>query len=289
MPAPPSAPTRPSFLRRLRGALLAAGAWALTWLVVPGLWLVTFGVGLRWWRGAPLPFEPEPVTFLLGLLSGAATALAGVARQLRERNDELEEERYSTSYALAYGYVTNFLDPVVTQLLSARARADGPLTFYVYVPDTLAELHPPAIKRTLARIRERRFVCDTVNLALDASRARDVLTVCRARGRPLRYFDFPTTLLTLVSLIDYKVDARKDRFADEEKVRLGRAYTTRFREAVARMVEERGLAPHVRFTDRALDFLDEPEAPPPPPPEAPPGEGPTKGGGRGGRRGGRRR
>ena len=75
------------------------------------LWLSTLICAVFWATGVPMPFEPEPVTVILGLVSAALTGLVS------EYADALEKEEYSVSYALAYGYVINFLEPVITTIL----------------------------------------------------------------------------------------------------------------------------------------------------------------------------
>src|SRR5436190_14862860 len=97
----------------------------LMWL----LWLSTLGVALCWlfWKNAP--FEPEPITVVLGLISTAVTAL------LSEFDSRLQKEEYSLPYALAYGYVNNFLEPLITQLLKNAEVGSVSPRLYVYLPE----------------------------------------------------------------------------------------------------------------------------------------------------------
>src|SRR5512134_3337148 len=63
---------------------------------VVALWLMTFAVGLGWLAGWPLPFDPNPVVLVLGLISGGVTGLLNAfANLLADRQAQLEEERYS--------------------------------------------------------------------------------------------------------------------------------------------------------------------------------------------------
>ena len=112
------------------------------------LWLSTLVCTVLWASGVPLPFEPEPITVILGLVSAALTAL------LNEYAQALEKEEYSVSHALAYGYVINFLEPVMTAILKQVAPGERP-KFYIYRPERLQELEPKSIDRTLARLREK--------------------------------------------------------------------------------------------------------------------------------------
>jgi hypothetical protein len=209
------------------------------------LWLSTLTCAVLWATGVPMPFEPEPITVILGLVSAALTAL------VNEYANALEKEEYSVSYALAYGYVINFLEPVITAILKQTPPGERP-KFYIYIPERLQELEPKSIDRTLARLREKNLTTQSINLELTEGRVRDVLTIAMERNHV--YFDFPTTLLTLNSFIAYKSDSKKDSFGEEEKLRLGRTFIGKFKETVARMLEERNLSDYVSFIGKDLVF-----------------------------------
>ena len=117
----------------------------ITRIVLALLWLSTFVAALVWAFVKNPPFEPEPVTVLLGLISGAITGL------LNEYSQRLSKEEFSTSYALAYGYVNNFLEPAITELLKKNSQ----LRFYIYLPERLIELEPKQIERTIIKMKEK--------------------------------------------------------------------------------------------------------------------------------------
>jgi hypothetical protein len=209
------------------------------------LWLSTLLCAVLWATGVPLPFEPEPITVILGLVSAALTAL------VNEYATALEKEEYSVSYALAYGYVINFLEPVITSILKQTPVGERP-KFYIYIPEKLVELEPKSIDRTLAKLREKNMITQSINLDLAEGRVRDVLTISMDRNHV--YFDFPTTLLTLNSFIAYKSDSKKNSFAEEEKVKLGKAFIEKFQKTVSTMLEERNLSDYVSFIGKDLMF-----------------------------------
>lgn len=209
------------------------------------LWLSTLICAVFWATGVPMPFEPEPVTVILGLVSAALTGLVS------EYADALEKEEYSVSYALAYGYVINFLEPVITTILKQRISGKRP-QFYIYIPERLQELEPKSIDRTLARLREKNMITQSVNLELMEGRVRDVLTISSESNHV--YFDFPTTLLTLTSFIAYKSDSKKNSFGDEEKIKMGKVFIEKFQETVSKMLVERNLSEYVSFTGKDLEF-----------------------------------
>lgn len=209
------------------------------------LWLSTLICAVFWATSVPMPFEPEPVTVILGLVSAALTGLVS------EYADALEKEEYSVSYALAYGYVINFLEPVITTILKQRISGKRP-QFYIYIPERLQELEPKSIDRTLARLREKNMITQSVNLELMEGRVRDVLTISSESNHV--YFDFPTTLLTLTSFIAYKSDSKKNSFGDEEKIKMGKVFIEKFQETVSKMLVERNLSEYVSFTGKDLEF-----------------------------------
>ena len=99
--------------------------------------------------------------------------------------------------------------------------------------------------------------CDLVSLEDKENRIRDILSVYREQNGSPRYFDFPSTLLTLSSLIDYKVESRKDSFDEAQKAALGKSYIDRFQSELEGMIENKNLSEYIRFTDKNLEFLDQ--------------------------------
>jgi hypothetical protein len=193
------------------------------------------------------PFDPEPITVILGLISTGVTAL------VNEFGSRLEEEEFSLPYALAYGYVNNFIEPLITELLRTVPVGGPAPRLYVYVPDSLRELEPKNIENAIARMRMMKFEDKVVNLQFREGRARDVLTVSRGPGQ-LVYFDFPNTLLSLNSLIDYKIESRKNQFNDSVRAGMGREYIRKFREVTEKLVESKSLKDYVFFVDKELNF-----------------------------------
>jgi hypothetical protein len=222
------------------------------------LWLSTAVIGVSWLLGRDLPFDPGPMTFVLGVSSSAITAVRGsLINLLKERQEELEIERISTSYALAYGYVHNFVEPVITTLLRKTKPGEGKVEFYIYIPEELSELQPSSIERTLAKIREKNYSTVPVHMEFAEGRARDVMTVLKEQERDAKYFDFPHTLLTLTKMIDFQVE-KKDGSRDERaKIDLGRRYIEQFKIEVQKLIDQQGLSGCVKFTDKNLNLLEQ--------------------------------
>lgn len=208
------------------------------------LWLATVVAAVVWAFVPDPPFEPEPITVILGLVSGAATGL------LNEYSKAIEEEEYSTVYALAFGYVNNFLEPLATQLMSQ----DKDPVINIFLPETLADLEPRSVERLMAEVRKR-YSSEVLKLELREGRARDVITIHKSSDPSLAIlFDFPNTLLTLNALIDYKVESKKGQFSGKAREALGRKYIGIFRDTILRMAAEKGFGERVRFVNKDLQF-----------------------------------
>ena len=218
-------------------------------LILILLWVTAFGVGVMWAIGLTLPFglDPEPIVTVLGLATTATTAIVALYRK------RLQREEYSTAFALADGYVNNFIEPALTHLLAKH----GPnVLFYIYIPRYLDELTPRAVKRTVARIEAANLKSQVVNLDLEEGRMRDVLTIRRGDGG-MTYFDFPSTLLTLKNLVDYRVDSGENHLDEQIKRNKGAEYIAKFTERLRQDLTAKHLETHVRLIDASLAPLIE--------------------------------
>ncbi len=110
------------------GNIIAGHLWAAT--------LYAVLAHIFKWR-MPYDQDPDPIAALLGLISTAVTALVGVfADSMRDREEQLEEEKYSTPVALAYGYVNNFVEPLVTRLMQQAGPHAEDVRLYIFVGRT---------------------------------------------------------------------------------------------------------------------------------------------------------
>lgn len=229
----------------------------MRWLIISILvllWTATFGLGLCLVFGFELGFDVESAIKSIGTLStGLTAAVSYFGIQLRSTRRELEEERFSTPMALAFGYVRNFLEPAVTALIRS---AGEDVKIYVYIPERLEELEPLSRQRILARIRAADFREGVIQLELDSGRARDIITVTRSDEERPRYFDFPTTLLTLNSLVDYKIASSQGDDISKAREALGQQYIQRFRDYLLECTDRLHLQKNIEVTDAQLAFLD---------------------------------
>lgn len=222
------------------------------------LWFATFGVAIAWankWE-VYAGVDAEPITVLLFLISSAVTSVVALFRnELRAKDEQLAEEQYSMPLGLAFGYVNNFVAPLIRKLLHEAGAVASEVRLHVFIPDNLDDLEPVAVEATLAKIRAKNYQTSVLKLELEEGRPRDVLTVMRT-GVSRTYFDFPNTLLTLHPVIRFKMQTQQNRASAERA--LGQRYIRRFKEEVGKLVAQKNLSDHVQFTDKNLAFLDSP-------------------------------
>jgi len=204
------------------------------------LWLATFILTIAWMFWPDPPFQPEPLTVAIGLVAMATTTL------LSRYENKLKTEEFCIANALAVGYVNNFIEPVLTELIKKNK---SPL-FYIYIPAKISDLLPKNIDRLVSNLKESNLTNQTISIKLDEGRgARDVMTIFNTNGANV-YFDFPNTLLTLSPLIDYKLESKKNSFNNAEKDELGRLYISKFKQTVEDLLTDKNLSPkYVQFTN----------------------------------------
>lgn len=168
----------------------------------------------------------EPILAFLGLFYSVVALLGNwVTKQLEKR---VKEEELSIAYALAHGYMYNYLGPVVRGL---RKKLPDPssMRFIVYIPKNLDEFRSHSIDEVITELSNKQYVVDTVELLFEnEKRKMDYRTAKKADDSAIHYFDFPTTLLTLDKVIEYKLSTNKDSLPDKEIARLSELYISNF-------------------------------------------------------------
>lgn len=211
------------------------------------LWSITFILAIVWIFGVS-SFNCEPYTVALGLISSANSVL------LKKYSDALKAEKFSTANALAYGYINNFIEPLITKLIKDNQDSSKTPTLYVYIPSSLSELYPKSIDRIKAKFREKQMFNKTVSIKLDEGRGiRDIITIKNLNDKQF-YFDFPNTLLTLLSMIEFKLNSPRNDFNEKEKNKLAEIYISAFVTTAKQLLSEKKLMNNVRFVDSSLDF-----------------------------------
>ncbi|TXG39585.1 STING domain-containing protein [Seonamhaeicola maritimus] len=162
----------------------------------------------------------------------------------------LEDAEYSPSYALALGYVNNFIEPTIVQLIENGIKQ--PL-LYIYKPTDISELYKPNIDRTKATIKNNSFEINELQLDLKHGRARDILTIQKSKTKMI-YFDFPNTLLSLSAYIDFKIASRKNEADVNRKTELTKVLFDMFYSKVEELLKTKNLDAYVKYCDKSLQF-----------------------------------
>jgi hypothetical protein len=185
-------------------------------------------------------FDPEAAFTVLFALSASYGVLFKIL---------LAEAEFSPSLALAFGYVENFLEPAITQLIQ---EGKNPI-FHIYKPDSIQELFEKNIERTRKAIEIKGFTLSDVVLEPKYSRARDVILIEKEEGKQT-YFDFPSTLKSLLPYIDYKIASRNNESDEEEKDKLGKQLVEKFFKKVEELSSKKELNTHIKICDKQLAF-----------------------------------
>jgi len=202
--------------------------------------------------------ELEPWVSLSQTCALIAAALASVWYAMHNRIDTgNERDRYSLSYALAYGYVHNFLLGAVDALKTET----HPGKIFVYRPADLGEIDPATHEAFKKELERRGFELSTRTLDKNSNRPRGVLSVYLPVNAtsPTHFVDFPTTLLTLSSLITYQAARAKDEdnapWSDEYRNQMARTYIDHFFRELSTQADKAGIREWIDFTDTRFKNL----------------------------------
>jgi len=162
----------------------------------------------------------------------------------------LSEAEYSPAYALALGYMNNFIEPIIVQLIE-----DGVKTpiVYIYRPNSITELYKLNIDKTKATIRNMSFELTELQLNLRHGRARDILTIQKSKTKKV-FFDFPNTLLSLTSYIEFKCNSRKNELNNKEKEKITDSLLEKFYSKIDDLAESKNLKQNIKYCDQNLDI-----------------------------------
>jgi hypothetical protein len=132
------------------------------------------------------------MTFVSGLSSSAVTAVrTSLTNLLGNKQEELRIQRYSTSYALAYGFARSSVEPIHDEPPQddETGRRKDPV-LHLHTAGTIGA--SSCLHRTLAKIREGNHSTEVVRTEFEEGRARDLMTVSKKPGGDLKYFGFTT-------------------------------------------------------------------------------------------------
>lgn len=208
---------------------IVSGAALILWLLNKEITLFNF------------TFDKEA---LFVILTSAAVSMNQFHKWL------LKDAEYSPAYALALGYVNNFIEPTIVQLIENGIK--NPV-IYIFKPNSIEDLNKDSIDKVKARIKNMDFKLEEINLNLKHSRARDILTIQSSATNTV-YFDFPNTLLSLSSYIDYKVNSTSNSSHDKEKIELTQVLFQKFYDKIDELAVSKQIDQHIKYCDSSLNF-----------------------------------
>lgn len=195
--------------------------------------------------------KPDPWVNLFTLLSVIFAALAAIWVSMQSRI----EGDYSLCFALAHGYVNNFVKYALVDL-QKLSPAGG--QFVIFRPAGLQQLDDASVNAFKAELVSRGYAPSVRVLEPEGKRARDVFMIQgrKEQGEKIRYVDFPSTLLTLASLIDYRNDAHHDEtgryLSVTERQLMTQALIDCFFKEVVRMLTTEVMEGRIVFTDSRM-------------------------------------
>jgi hypothetical protein len=213
------------------------------------LWFATAIIGTIWVFNIKFPYEPEPLTVMLGLIS------AGVTGIVNRYSYQLEKEKFTVANVLAKGYVKNFVEPVLTELIKVGAKTGVKPTLYIFIPNLLSELTPKSIDRLKVKITEKGLLEKTERVKLSEGRGvRDVLSISNTQKENV-FFDFPNTIYSLTDFVNFKQNSPKDSLDNDLKNKLGHKYIEHFKEQLIESLTDKQLYPeYVKLTNCDLNI-----------------------------------
>ncbi|WP_431244219.1 STING domain-containing protein [Flavobacterium sp. P21] len=207
---------------------------------------LTATIVIFWLLKKSIPkFENIDLEALVTIVSFSAVTLNQLNRKLFEKTE------YSPADVLALGYVNNFLVPVITQL-----KEDGIQnpSVCIFKPSKINELESSNIDIIKAELRNKKYSLEEIKLNLKQARARDILAIQKSENKQV-YFDFPNTLLSLISYIDYKAESKANRSSDKIKAELGINLISEFYKKVEELAKEKRIFKNIKFCSADLNLF----------------------------------
>lgn len=162
----------------------------------------------------------------------------------------LEESEYSPAHALAVGYVKNFISPTITQLMQDGTK--NPI-IYVYRPKCITELYSGNISRVRSKLKQNSFTLMDINLSSQSARARDIILIEKSSTKKV-YFDFPNTLTSLVSYVDYRIGSNQNSNSEKKKDEFTEELIEKFFTKVDELLTKENIQGNIRYCDQTLNF-----------------------------------
>nr|P0DUD7.1 RecName: Full=CD-NTase-associated protein 13; Short=Cap13; AltName: Full=TM-STING; Short=FsSTING [Flavobacteriaceae sp. genome_bin_11] len=163
----------------------------------------------------------------------------------------LIEAEYSPAFALAVGYFKNFIFPAITQI---KENGEVNPKICIYKPKHFDELTSTNIDMIKAELTNKKYNLSEINLSLKGARARDILTLNK-KSKIHSYFDFPNTLLSLYSYVDFKIASSNNNSSELKKKKFVELLIEQFYLKLNELIQENNLTNNITFCDKNLQGL----------------------------------
>jgi hypothetical protein len=188
-----------------------------------------------------LTFKPDNLFVIFG-------AVGGICAFLLEAYSR-ETKKFSVANVLAVGYIKNFLEPVMTQIIVEHP--DKAPKFYIFIPSKISDLDDNNIARVKASLNRVSYQSETVSIAIQNQRAKNILLVSNANKHDGFYFDVPTTLSAMIALIEYQVEKRGNTSSKKMTDAIFKQYIGYFKKELIEVLKDKNLAGYVTLVNSA--------------------------------------
>lgn len=182
-----------------------------------------------------LKFKPDNLFVFFGAIGGICAFLLEVYSR--------QTKKFSVANVLAVGYVKNFLEPVITQIIDQRETGAPPPKFYVFIPPGISQLDESAIVVLKDSLNNDGYKITPVAVQIPKQRTRNILFITK-NGNSF-YFDIPTTLSSLSALIEYTLEKKRNTSPENLKDGIFREYMNYFKGELVKTLKDKNLDKYV--------------------------------------------
>jgi len=196
--------------------------------------------------GDVLEFKPDNLFVFFGAIGGICAFLLEVYSR--------QAKKFSAANVLAVGYVKNFLEPVMIQILDHKKPGDPIPKFYVFIPLEISKLEENSIVLLKKSLDNDGYVSAPVNVQIPKQRTRNILLITK-NGNGF-YFDIATTLSSLSALIEYTLEKKKNTSPEKLKDTIFKEHINYFKDELIKLLKDKDLDKYVTLI-KSIEEIDE--------------------------------
>ena len=189
--------------------------------------------------GDVLEFKPDNLFVFFGAIGGICAFLLEVYSR--------QAKKFSAANVLAVGYVKNFLEPVMIQILDHKKPGDPIPKFYVFIPLEISKLEENSIVLLKKLLNNDGYESATINVQIPKQRPKNILFITNSENGNSFYFDIATTLSSLSALIEYTLEKKKNTSPESLKDSIFTEYMNYFRAELIKLLKDKDLDEYVMF------------------------------------------